>query len=111
MVENNNKYKIGLIGSPDSISGFSALGVATFGVLNIEEVKNAIQKIQKENFAIVFITENWYEKAGKEIEKMQKQTLPAVISIPSQYGTAGAGLRNLRKIVEQAVGSDILFNK
>ncbi|MFH1367371.1 MAG: V-type ATP synthase subunit F [Patescibacteria group bacterium] len=111
MVENNKKYKIALIGSPNSILGFSALGVETFGVFNIEEVKNAIQKIEKENFAIVFITENWYEKAGKEIEKLQKLTLPAVISIPSQHGTTGAGLKNLRKIVEQAVGSDILFNK
>jgi V/A-type H+-transporting ATPase subunit F len=111
MVENIKKYKIALIGSPDSILGFSALGVATFGVFSIEEVKNALNTIQKENFAIVFIMENWYEKAGKEIEKLQKQTLPAVISIPSQHGTTGAGLKNLRKIVEQAVGSDILFNK
>jgi len=111
MVEEKNKNRIGIIGSPDSILGFSALGVKTFGVFNIEEVKNALTAIQKENYAIIFITENWYEKVGKEIEKLQKQTLPAVISIPSQHGTTGAGLKNLKKIVEQAVGSDILFNK
>lgn len=111
MVEEKKKYKIGMIGSPDSILGFSALGVATFGVANAEEAKNAFNNIQNQNFAIIFITENWYEKMGKEIEKLQKQTLPAVISIPSQHGTKGLGLKNLKRIVEQAVGSDILFNK
>lgn len=111
MVEEEKKYKIGLIGSPDSILGFSALGVKTFGVSTEDEAKNILNKIINENFAIIFITENWYEKMGKEIEKRQKQTLPAIISIPSQHGTTGAGLKNLRKIVEQAVGSDILFNK
>ena len=55
MVENNTQYKIAIIGSPDSILGFSALGVTTFGVFNMEEVKNALNTIQKENYAIIFI--------------------------------------------------------
>lgn len=111
MVEETKKYKIAIIGSPDSILGFSALGVNTFGVLNLEETKNALNTIQKEDYAIVFVTEDWYEKTRKEIEKLQKLTLPAIISIPSQTGTTGGGVKNLRKIIEQAVGSDILFNK
>ena len=111
MVEDNKQYKIAMVGSPDSILGFSALGVKTFGVISAEEVKKTLEKILADNYAIVFITEDWYEKVPKEIEKLQKQTMPAVISIPSQHGSTGAGLENLRKIVEQAVGSDILFNK
>ena len=110
MVE-DKQYKIAMIGSPDSIMGFSALGVKTFGVISVEEVQTYLKEILEDNYAIVFITEDWYEKIPKEISKLQQQTMPAVISIPSQHGSTGAGLENLRKIVEQAVGSDILFNK
>jgi len=111
MVEEEKQYKIAMIGSPDSILGFSALGIKTFGVISKEETLKAIEEIKKDNYAILFITEDWYEKILKEIEEMQKKTLPAILSLPSQHGSTGAGLKNLRRIVEQAVGSDILFNK
>lgn len=100
-----------MIGSPDSIMGFSALGVKTFGVISVTEVQKNLEDILKDNYAIIFITEDWYNQIPKDIAKLQQQTMPAVISIPSQHGSTGAGLENLRKIVEQAVGSDILFNK
>ena len=109
MVE--SKGKIALIGSPNSVLGFSALGVETFGVISAEEAKKALNDIVQNDYAIIFIAENWFEKMPEEIEKYQKQALPAIISIPSQHGSTGAGIQNLRKIVEQAVGSDILFNK
>ena len=35
--------------------------------------------------------------------------LPAVIQIPGVSGNTGAGVSGVKKTVEQAVGSDILF--
>ena len=35
---------------------------------------------------------------------------PAIILIPGVKGNTGEGLRGVHKSVEQAVGSDILFN-
>lgn len=108
---NTKEYSIAIIGSPDSVLGWKALGLSTFGVLEEQDVLDALEEIEKENFAIVFITEDWYEKIPEQLARLQEKPLPAVISIPSQHGSTGAGLENLRKIVEQAVGSDILFNK
>ena len=105
------KYNIAIIGSPDSVLGWKALGLTTFGVLSVEDVNESLEEIEAGNYAIVFITENWHEQIPEQIKKLQEKPLPAVISIPSQHGATGAGLQNLRKIVEQAVGSDILFNK
>ena len=105
------KYNIAIIGSPDSVLGWKALGLTTFGVLSTEDVTKALEEIEGGDYAIVFITENWYEQIPEQIKKLQEEPLPAVISIPSQHGATGAGLQNLRNIVEQAVGSDILFNK
>ena len=36
---------------------------------------------------------------------------PAIIQIPGVKGNTGAGIISVRKSVEQAVGSDILFSK
>ena len=49
------------------------------------------------------------KKKGKEIEKYQEQVTPAIIQIPGIAGNTGAGVAGVKKSVEQAVGSDIIF--
>lgn len=44
-----------------------------------------------------------------EINKYGEQTFPAIIQIPGVSGNTGAGVEGVKKTVEQAVGSDILF--
>ena len=44
-----------------------------------------------------------------EIEEYCEKTLPAIIRIPGVSGNTGAGVKGVKKTVEQAVGSDILF--
>ena len=62
-----------------------------------------------------------YEKVLKEAEKLaaqlkhdiaryEGQIIPAVIEIPGVSGNTGSGVRGVKKSVEQAVGSDILFS-
>ena len=49
------------------------------------------------------------ELIEEEIEKVAENPLPAVILIPGVSGNTGKGLSAVKKSVEQAVGSDILF--
>ena len=44
-----------------------------------------------------------------EIDKYRLEKLPAIIQIPGVSGNTGAGVDAVKKFVEQAVGSDILF--
>ena len=44
-----------------------------------------------------------------EIEEYCEKTLPAIIRIPGVSGNTGTGVKGVKKTVEQAVGSDILF--
>lgn len=101
-------YNIAIIGSSDAILGFKALGVKTFPVLNIEDGKKAIEEIKNNNYGILLIIEDWGEKLEKELKELSEQPLPAITFIPSQHGPTGFANKNLRKIVERAVGSDIL---
>lgn len=105
-------YKIAIIGSPDAVGGFKAAGVDVFGVKTKQEVEQKIKEIyDSTEYATIFITEDWIDQIKDFLDKLPAKALPAIVAIPSHQGSTGAGLANLKKIVEQAVGSDILSDR
>ena len=112
-------YKVAIIGSKDAIIGFSALGVVPFESYNAEDALEVLKKIktdlveENENrFAIVFISEELIKEIPQdEYKKITKDALPAIISVPGIHGTTGFGKEKVRRMVEQAVGSDIFGEK
>ncbi|MGN1096213.1 MAG: V-type ATP synthase subunit F [Eubacteriales bacterium] len=102
-------YKIGVIGDRDSVMGFMAVGFSVFTAENGNDAARIFKKIAREDFAVIYITEELAAKIPAEIDKYKDKTLPAVILIPSKNGTTGLGMGNIKKSVERAVGADILF--
>ena len=90
-------YKIAVIGDYDSIYGFAALGLDTFPVTTHEEAGERLHVLAA-------------KELKHEIARYQGQLLPAIIQIPGISGNTGDGVRGVKKSVEQAVGSDILFS-
>ena len=103
-------YKIAVIGDYESICGFAALGLDIFGVKDLSDAENTLKKLAEGGYGIIYITENYIEKMPRLFEKYRELQLPAVIPIPSTSGSTGFGIGNVKKYVEQAVGSDIIFN-
>ena len=98
-----------ILGSRDAILGFKALGIDTVSVSGIAEAREKIQEIYESgDYAALFITEDWIDKVSDFLRTLAPKALPAIVAVPSQRGSTGAGLRNIKKMVEQAVGSDIL---
>lgn len=58
---------------------------------------------------MIYITEALAAQVSEEIEKYKEQQLPAIIQIPGVSGNTGEGVNGVKRSVEQAVGSDILF--
>ena len=104
-------YKIAVIGEYDSIYGFAALGLDTFPVSDPEVAKTKLQELAEGSYAVIYITEALAALLKKEIEKYREMLLPAIIQIPGVSGNTGAGVAGVKKSVEQAVGSDILFGQ
>ncbi|MDR1017344.1 MAG: V-type ATP synthase subunit F [Lachnospiraceae bacterium] len=104
-------YKIGVMGDYDSIYGFAALGLETFPVKDPEEAKKILDTLVVSGYGIVYITEEWASILHREIEKHGSNITPAIIQIPGISGNTGAGITGVKKSVEQAVGSDILFGE
>ena len=102
-------YKIGVIGDRESILGFKAVGLDVFPTDDPEEARRILKRIAKEDFAIIYITEQLYQHLLKEADAYTDSRLPAVIPIPGKDGTLGIGMTSVKKSVERAVGADILF--
>lgn len=103
-------YKIAVIGDYDSIYGFAALGLDTFPVSNEEEAEKEFTALIAGNYAVIYITEAVANQIGHSIEKCRDRLIPSVILIPGISGNTGKGVEGVKKSVEQAVGSDILFS-
>ena len=102
-------YKIAVLGDYDSIYGFATLGLDTFPVSTREEAGEKLHQLTLGDSGIVYVTEALAEELKHEIEKYQELAVPAIIQIPGISGNTGAGVEGVKKSVEQAVGSDIIF--
>ena len=102
-------HKIAVVGDYDSIFGFAALGLDTFPVSSRKEAEEKLEALAGNQYGIIYITEDVAAECEKVIEKFKEQLLPAVILIPGVSGNTGNGVLGVKKSVEQAVGSDILF--
>ena len=61
-------YKIAVIGDRDSVYGFSALGLETCFVNSAEEAREQLYRLENENCAIIYITEQLAEELSEELE-------------------------------------------
>lgn len=102
-------YKIAVLGAYDSIYGFAALGLDTFPVSDAHEGETMLKRLAGGEYAVIYITEALAAELAREISRYREQVLPAIIQIPGVSGNTGDGVEKVKKSVEQAVGSDILF--
>lgn len=101
--------KIAVIGDRDLILAFKAVGMEVFSANDAEAAAVLLKKLAKE-YAIIFITEDLAQPLWETLEKYKEKAYPAIIPIPASYGSNGFGAKGIKKDVERAVGTDILFN-
>mgnify|MGYP002601349318 FL=1 len=100
-------YRIAVIGDPDSVLGFKALGMEVCPAEDVEQARQAIHRMAKENYAILYLTEQLAAQLQPEIARYQDALTPAIILIPGKEGSLGIGMANVKTAVERAVGADI----
>lgn len=101
-------FKVGVIGDKDSVLAFKALGVHVFTVSEGDEARKMVDTLARDNYGIIFITEQIASLIPDTVERYDKEIIPAVILIPSNQGTLDIGIRRINENVEKAVGSNIL---
>ena len=101
-------YKIAVLGDRDSVLGFRALGLTVCPAESVEQAKAALHRMAKENYAVIYLTEQLAVHMEEDLARYKDALTPAVILIPGKEGSLGIGMSNVKKSVERAVGADIL---
>ncbi len=101
--------KMAVIGDKDSIFAFKAVGIGVFGASTEGEAKERLKELVKENYKVIFITEDLAEKLDGFLERYKSSPYPAVIPIPRGGASAGFAMKSLKRDMEKAIGADILF--
>ncbi|HPJ75401.1 MAG: V-type ATP synthase subunit F [Clostridia bacterium] len=102
-------YKAAVIGRHDDILAYKAVGFTAYDVEEAE-FRDIVRSLDKQEYAVIFVTEEIYEKNAEVIDKYTDKVLPAFIAIPGMNGTTGIGMMNVRRCTERAIGVDILIN-
>ena len=101
-------YKIAVMGDVASVLGFKALGLDVYPVAGPEEGHETLHRLARENYAIIYMTEQLAAKLTTDIARYKDALTPALILIPGKEGPLGIGMANIKTAVERAVGADIL---
>lgn len=101
-------YKIAALGDRDSVLGFKALGLDVFPAGSADEAREILHRLAKENYAVIYMTEQLAAPLEADIARYKDELTPAVILVPGKEGSLGIGMANVKRAVERAVGADIL---
>ena len=74
----------------------------------MEEARRTLHDLAKENYAVVYLTEQYAARMEAEVARYKDALTPAIILIPGKEGSLGIGMANVKSAVERAVGADIL---
>ena len=100
-------YKIAVLGDRDSVLGFNALGLEVVFAEDADTARHTLHRLAKENYAVIYITEQLAQLISGEVDRYKDSVTPAVILIPGKTGSLGLGQAALQSAVERAVGADI----
>ncbi len=99
--------KVAVLGDRGSVLAFRALGVDVFTPAEPREVRNTVERLAREDYAVIFMTEELAERAPETVDHYKSAAVPAIIMIPNSQGSRGIGMAEIAKNVEKAVGMDI----
>ena len=105
-------YKVGVVGDKDTVMCFKVFGFEVHPAIEEDPERNRkiVDKMAREKFGAIFITEQIAVTIEETIDRYKRQMTPAIILIPSNTGSLGIGLGRIRDNVEKAVGINILDN-
>lgn len=101
--------KMAVMGEKSAILGFKALGVNVFAVNNALDAEATLRKLAIENYAAIFITEQFAAELSVQIREIEKtaQLYPSIVIIPGPGENRGLGMNKIKNMVEKALGMAI----
>lgn len=103
--------RVGVIGDKESIMAFRSVGLEVFDATTGDQADKLIKQLTEQQFAVIFITEKLAMQIQDTLTKSKTRAYPAIVPIPTAEGNSGFGMMGIKKDVEKAIGTDILFKE
>jgi V/A-type H+-transporting ATPase subunit F len=101
--------KAAVLGSPDFVMPFSALGMDTFSTEpEGAMVQEKAETIIRQKYALVIVAENVARAAQTVFERTQRNATPCVVVAPFTSEPTGVATESLGKMLKMATGINIL---
>lgn len=99
--------KIAVIGRSEDILCYMSAGFEMYTVADTSEAEDALARATSDGCAVVFLSPEFSHLASEHEAEYSERFLPALVPLPSYAHDVGTNL--LKRYVERAVGSDIVF--
>ena len=105
-----SEYKAAAVGSHSSVVLFSAAGIRTVSAESVKEAEKAVNRLVKEGYGIIFLTENYAKALENELKRYRASAYPVILPVPEKSGPGGYGMQKINSNMEKAIGTNI-FDK
>jgi len=103
--------KVAVVGEGDIIFALRALGVKVFSPQSIEEAREVMETLEKENFALCFLHEKFLEPLRGEREALREKFCPVVVGFSDYRKVTDYLERMMKDMAIKATGSDSLVRR
>ncbi|OGC25026.1 hypothetical protein A2291_01765 [candidate division WOR-1 bacterium RIFOXYB2_FULL_42_35] len=105
-------HKIKIIGPKYLVAPLALLGLEIHAADSEAEAKTALDSIaSKKEPALIFITERLAVDLQEEIDKLNEKAGLTVAMIPDNLGSSGLAAANIKKLVKNSIGADVIGRK
>ena len=88
-----------------------AVGAEIFFSNDIDEIKDAVRKFAVDQYAIILVSDNFFQQMPEIIDRFALSPLPSITAIPSGDVKSSFTNKRLNDIVKKAIGIDISSRK
>ncbi|NIO48675.1 MAG: hypothetical protein GTN73_04440 [Candidatus Aminicenantes bacterium] len=103
--------KVAIVGDTDIVFALRALGVKVFSPKNLEEASEALETIEKENFALCFLHDKFLEPLKDKREALRDKFCPVVVGFSDYRKVTDHLERMMRDVAIKATGSDAVVKR
>ncbi len=100
--------KVAVVGDSDLVYAFRALGIKVFSPRSIEEAREVMKIVKKENFALCLMHESLLKHLKTEQEAFRLILCPAIVGFSDYREVTGRLDEIMREMAIKATGSDSL---
>lgn len=104
-----SEFRLAFVGGEENTLCFRGMGIDVFVTYTTQELSRVLPTLRKSQYAVIFTEWKFYDALKDYFEDLRAEALPVILGIPTRSSEVGRGADFIRKLVEIAIGSNVLL--